>query len=346
MIRKGKKVLYFCSSSVFGGAERFIETAVRHDENSAIYFLNSGHFSERCKDQGFDVYHSNNKVRLSNPFSWLRFQFEFHTFLKKSDFTHVHLTMAYSQIFASVASRLTGLKTVWFQHGPIGGVIDKVASKLPYDFMIFNSEYTRKLHIDVCGEIKSPFKILRLATDSNIDKIEVNRIKSEYSSKRILLSMGRITRFKCFDVVIKAMVSCQNSILLILGKPSTDDDKAYLKELVSLVDKLSLSESVKFLGFKENTFDYLAASEVFIHSSQYPEPFGLVVAEAISAGTFVLAPRLGGVIDQVKPGINGDFYNSIEELQSKLSGSVEVLDDSSSSYGVEDMMNEINSTYI
>ena len=48
---KKKKVLYFLSSGVIGGAEKFVETCLNnHSANieAEIFFLNDGPFYETC----------------------------------------------------------------------------------------------------------------------------------------------------------------------------------------------------------------------------------------------------------------------------------------------------------
>jgi glycosyltransferase involved in cell wall biosynthesis len=325
-LRKKPNILYFCSSSVFGGAERFVETCLEEHRNRGdsfgVYFLNKGYFCNRLLENSFTPFSCPFSTRLSNPFSWMRFQIYFYRFLKSHDFTHVHLTMAYSQIFAAIAARLAGLKVIWFQHGPIGGVIDKVANILPYDRLLFNSSYTHDIHVERAGKVKGKSSIIDMAIRTTYDSSNVSLIQSEYSNG-FLLSMGRICRWKGYEVAIKTFHKLStDQDLLIIGSPSTDDDKDYEKELKNLCIELKVESRVHFLGFKSNVHDYLKASDALIHCSTIAEPFGLVVSEAIDLGVYVFATKLGGVIDQVSNKNIGYLYDSesslFEALDSKF----------------------------
>ena len=49
----------------------------------------------------------------------------------------------------------------------------------------------------------------------------------------------------------------------------------------------------------------LAQTDVAVHASVEPEPFGTVVAEAMTAGVAVVATQGGGVAEYVRPGETG-----------------------------------------
>jgi glycosyltransferase involved in cell wall biosynthesis len=324
-----KKLLYFCSSSVFGGAERFIETCLHGhrevgDFEAAAFFLNSGDFSKYCEEQEFKLYYSPISVRLKNIFSWLVFQFYFYLFLKKEKIDIVHLTMPYSQLFASLPARLAGVKIIWFQHGPVGGTLDKLANKLPYDHLFFNSIFTKEEHLKTVGRIKASDHIINMKVRTNFDSNNVIKIREKYkTADKLFICTGRICRWKGFEHAIKVVNRLNKdakikATLLIAGKPSNEDDKLYYQSLIDLVTKLNLSESVKFLGFKSNVYDYVKASDALLHTSTTPEPFGLVIAEAISLNTFVFVTNLGGAAEQIS--LNPDKGMSYES--SDLSNSL------------------------
>ncbi len=325
-LNKKKNVLYFCSSGVYGGAERFVEECMlQHksydDMNARVFFLNRGRFFERCIEKRYQTDFCPFQTRLKNIFSWIRFQFYFYSFLKKEKIDIVHLTMAYSQIFASVAARFAKVKVVWFQHGPIGGVIDRVANCLPYDNIIFNSQFTKSEHLLKAGKIRSRDDILFIQVTTSYDSDEVRRIHENYKDyDSILLATGRICRWKGYEEAIRAFEKLTNEndfngVLFIIGEPATDDDKDYLNELKAMVGRIDCHKHILFLGFKANIYDYMKSADVLIHCSQIPEPFGLVVAESISLGTYVFVPPVGGVYEQLKLAPScGSIYKSTDHL--------------------------------
>jgi glycosyltransferase involved in cell wall biosynthesis len=61
----------------------------------------------------------------------------------------------------------------------------------------------------------------------------------------------------------------------------------------------------------------LAGAAALLYPLRYPEPFGLVVVEAMACGTPVLAPAVGAVPELVEPGVTGylaDSWGGIAEL--------------------------------
>lgn len=61
-------------------------------------------------------------------------------------------------------------------------------------------------------------------------------------------------------------------------------------------------------------FDYLKRARVVIFSSQWEEPFGLVMIEAMACGTPVVALRRGAAPEVIRHGVTGFLGDSEEEL--------------------------------
>lgn len=317
------RVLYFCSSAVFGGAERFVESCLNfHSEDerfdSLVFFLNKGDFTERCLKKGFCTYISNIRVRLINPLSWLIFQIYFYQFLKKHKINVAHLTMAYSQFFAALACKLAGVKVIWYQHGPIDVYLDRLANMLPYDQLIFNSQFTQNDHIKKAGKIKSSLSIVPPYIPVKANPKYAAQIKDRYG-EQIFLCFGRICRWKGYETAIKAIMELgEKHTLLVIGKPSTEDDKEYEKELHRLK-----ASNIHFLGFKENIYDYILAADAVVHCSNQPEPFGLSIYESIALGTYVFATDMGATKELIKSDKTGQLYqaNNHKDLVEKINNS-------------------------
>lgn len=308
---KTLRILYFCSSGIYGGAENFVEHCLEnHKSDAAIdataLLLNSGPFLDRLKKNGLPHRVSPIKVKLRNPISWFLFQIWFFKFLRDEKIDIVHTTMPYSQIYASIAAKFANVKIVWFQHGPVGGFLDKLASFFPVNGILFNSQYTYSEHIRTTGSFTKPFQIINPPVIVKLDSSHIQEIRSSYSSTggHLFVSAGRICRWKGYETAIMAISSlvkehCLECKLLVIGQASTSDDKKYYAELMQLVDSIELSEQVIFLGFQERVHDFIAAADFLLHTSNIPEPFGLVIAEAKKVGTYIFAPNLGGAREQL-----------------------------------------------
>jgi glycosyltransferase involved in cell wall biosynthesis len=73
-------------------------------------------------------------------------------------------------------------------------------------------------------------------------------------------------------------------------------------ELAALRDRLGLHDRVGFTGFVDRPADALRALDIVVHASIRPEPFGLVVSEAMATGRAVVASATGGVTEFLDPG--------------------------------------------
>ena len=68
--------------------------------------------------------------------------------------------------------------------------------------------------------------------------------------------------------------------------------------------RLGLEGRVGFAGFQSDRGAALRALDVAVHASTSPEPFGLVIAEAMSVGRAVVTTALGGAAELVQPDVD------------------------------------------
>lgn len=78
----------------------------------------------------------------------------------------------------------------------------------------------------------------------------------------------------------------------------------YPQQLQELAAELGLAGRVTFTGHTQEVPRWMAASDIVVNASQ-PEPFGLVVIEAMAAGCAVVAVAQGGPRDIIEPDRSG-----------------------------------------
>jgi glycosyltransferase involved in cell wall biosynthesis len=84
--------------------------------------------------------------------------------------------------------------------------------------------------------------------------------------------------------------------------------QAYAQGVERLADRLGLKGRVSFTGWRYRLDDIpevMAALDVLVHCSVRPEPFGLVLVEAMAAAKPVVAFRTGGVPEVITPDVTG-----------------------------------------
>jgi glycosyltransferase involved in cell wall biosynthesis len=100
--------------------------------------------------------------------------------------------------------------------------------------------------------------------------------------------------------------------LLIAAKASDDEERRYLREEV----EPRLGDGVEYLGGvdADRKLELLADARALLFPIHWEEPFGLVMIEAMSCGTPVIAMRRGSVPEVVEDGRTGFIGDSVDEL--------------------------------
>lgn len=109
------------------------------------------------------------------------------------------------------------------------------------------------------------------------------------SNKKIIVSLGRLQKVKGFDILINAMRIAQreDAVLLIAG-----EDFGEKQKLDRMIENSGLREKVFMIGRIDGLekIEFLKNADVFALASHH-ENFGIVYAEALAAGTPVIASK-------------------------------------------------------
>lgn len=131
--------------------------------------------------------------------------------------------------------------------------------------------------------------------------------------------VGRLDKSKGQEKIIRIWPQIQRAFpslkLFLIGSGS---EEIFLKNLVS---QFQLQEVIYFTGSLPLDQVYQKMSHCLVHiSASVEEAFGLVNAEALAAGTPLLATKVGGIVDILEEGRNGFFMQpeSAEDVVSKL----------------------------
>ena len=125
--------------------------------------------------------------------------------------------------------------------------------------------------------------------------------------------VATFARWKGHETFLKALAALPSSLPIrgyIVGGPvyETSGSQVSLAELRALVSSLGLDSRVGFTGFVQDSATAMRALDVVVHASTDPEPFGLVIAEAMACGKPVIASRAGGAAELTEPGVNALGY--------------------------------------
>ena len=119
--------------------------------------------------------------------------------------------------------------------------------------------------------------------------------------------IGRLAPWKGQDVFLRS-VACAfpdgDVRARIIGAPLFGEEP-YAEQLRALARDLGIADRVELRGHRDDIAGELAEVDVVVHCSTLPEPFGMVVVEAMSAGRPVIASAAGGPCEIVEHGVSG-----------------------------------------
>lgn len=141
--------------------------------------------------------------------------------------------------------------------------------------------------------------------------------KSDY-----LLAFGRICSDKGFHTAIE--VAKRTGEKLIIAGAIQQQNRDYYETVVKpQVD----GEQIKYVGEVSLTekWKLFSQAKAFLFPIQWPEPFGLVMIEAMATGTPVIAFPEGAAPEVVEDGVTGYLVNSAEEMVAAL-GRIDEID--------------------
>ena len=121
--------------------------------------------------------------------------------------------------------------------------------------------------------------------------------------------VATFARWKGHKTFLEALAMLPPSLSIrayIIGGPvyETSGSQVSIEELRAHVSALGLESRVAFTGFVQDTAAAMRALDIVVHASTDPEPFGLVIAEAMACGKAVVASRAGGAVELTAPGVN------------------------------------------
>jgi glycosyltransferase involved in cell wall biosynthesis len=215
------------------------------------------------------------------------------------DVLHFHIDLFHFPVFRSLAARtlttlhgrqdLGDLKPFYSRFGemPLVSISDDQRKPLPH------ANFVKTIHHGIPADLHRP----------------------SFKQGSYLAFLGRISPEKRPDRAIR-IARAAGIPLKIAAKVDNIDKDYFRNEILPLIDgpdvefigEINEGEKTKFLGH--------AAALLF--PVDWPEPFGLVMIEAMACGTPVLAFRRGSVPEIIEDGITGKVVDSEEEALEAL----------------------------
>lgn len=140
-----------------------------------------------------------------------------------------------------------------------------------------------------------------------------------FTGKKVITSIGRLSRNKGFDLLVDAFAHVAKRVpdaylFMALGSETDANvEDPMLEEIVEKVTNLGLQSRVTITNSlaDESMADFYRASDVFCLPSRY-EPFGMTAIEAMACGTPTVVTTNGGLYRTVEYGKDALFADSFD----------------------------------
>jgi glycosyltransferase involved in cell wall biosynthesis len=242
------------------------------------------------------------------------------------DLVHTNNNL-FGQLPAIIAARLASVPVICHLHDQLPLTwVERKAVPLADLYLVLNSQ-ARDLYSRWIPRTKLeivPNGLLLAAPEPGLRSSE-----REAASAPSVGVVGRLIEWKGQETLVRAFPRVRSRFpaahLYVIGDdPSGSGD--YPARLQGLVAHLGLSDAVTFTGWLDDPAPMLARMDAAVCPSLAPEPFGLVMLEAMALGVPVVASRHGGPVDIIEEGRDGLLFRpgDVEDLAEKI---VSLLED-------------------
>ncbi|MHB8780108.1 MAG: glycosyltransferase [Candidatus Geothermincolia bacterium] len=237
--------------------------------------------------------------------------------IKREDYQVIYTHSAKGDIYGTLAGRLARRPVVWRVHDLVDAAAYSRLNVAAFMFLarrgacrvLAISEAVRQAML--AGGVQ-PEKVVTVYYSigpddfrSGRDRAEVRRELGVPETVQLVGIVGRVVDWKGQDVFVEAAARVHEvspeARFIVVGD-ALFGDLEFIERLTRRVDELGLQERFIFTGWRDDVPDVVTAMDVMVHASVLPEPFGLVIFEALSLGTPVVATYGGGVEEMVAAG--------------------------------------------
>lgn len=124
----------------------------------------------------------------------------------------------------------------------------------------------------------------------------------------VITLVGGLVDWKGQDVMLAAAPFIfhlfPNVVILLVGG-AYGRDHQFAETIIQQAASPVMQGRVRWMGERDDVADILACSDVVVHASTKPEPFGRTFLEGMALGKAVIASNEGGPLDVISHGVDG-----------------------------------------
>ncbi|HEX7049630.1 MAG TPA: glycosyltransferase [Longimicrobiales bacterium] len=192
----------------------------------------------------------------------------------------------------------------------------------PVDRVVAASAKLVHHHIAISSAIRDNLRELNIAADRIsviFDGVDLSAFDAHAPSARreafgipadakVFGIFGRIVDWKGireFVLAAARVFEAEPSARAMIVGDRSDGEEAYYNAIIGLIAERGLEDRIILTGYRADVPALMRLMDVVVHASTEPEPFGMVLIEAMATGKPVVATRAGGPLDIVIDGETG-----------------------------------------
>jgi glycosyltransferase involved in cell wall biosynthesis len=232
----------------------------------------------------------------------------------------IHLNNGTGPVEATAAARLLGVPCI----GHLRGFPQPPGQRGRHDRLRMRLSRTLARIIAVSDAVKNavdpawfpPERVVRLHDPVDVAAFDAaaaerDRVRATWGVRpdEVLVGIfGRVMRWKGQLEFVRALAAALRGDPRIRGAivgDAADATRAYFDDVRREIHAAGIADRVILMGYQEAVEPYYHAMDVVVHASIEPEPFGMVVPEAMAARKPVVAASAGGPAEVVTDGDDG-----------------------------------------
>jgi glycosyltransferase involved in cell wall biosynthesis len=220
-------------------------------------------------------------------------------------------------IVGALAGKIAGKPVIWHLHDILTADhfsrthrrLAVAVGNLLVSRVVANSKATAKAFAESGGRVER-VRVVYNGIDPtpfrSVPQPEMDNVRRELGlvGVPVVSVFSRLALWKGQHVLLEALARLPGVHALLVGAPLFGEDD-YAKDLRRQAKALDVADRAHFLGFRRDIPSLMRLSDIVVHTSVAPEPFGRVIVEGMLALRPVVAARAGGAAEIVDDGVSG-----------------------------------------
>ena len=237
--------------------------------------------------------------------------FEMFRIVKTLDIDIIHAQTRVAQVVGFFVSKLCKCSFVTTCHGFFSKNLGRILLPGWGDRVIAISQAVQQQLVNSFRVNKDRISLIYNGIDvkrflRDFSKHEKEKLKDRFGVRKdyyVIGTIARLTPDKGHHVLLYALYEIlrkkPNVQLVFVG----EGRERY--KIIDLMQRLGLSENVKFIKSQLNTVNILSIIDVFMFTPKRKEGLGIALLEAMASGKPVVSTNVGGISSIVEDGVNG-----------------------------------------